>query len=54
MTKLEGFWDTELRKVVKRVQSGGAVRVLDQDGEEVIVRVMPINPARIGKMDGWA
>ncbi|HLF55081.1 MAG TPA: hypothetical protein VI612_05175 [Candidatus Nanoarchaeia archaeon] len=54
MARVEGFWETELEGVVQRLRNGGAVRMVDHEGKEVIVRVETINPARIAELDSWA
>ncbi len=54
MARVEGFWETELEGVVQRLRNGGAVRMIDHEGKEVIVRVETINPARIAELDAWA
>ncbi len=54
MARVEGFWETELEGVVQRLRNGGAVRMIDHEGKEVIVRVESINPARIAELDAWA
>jgi hypothetical protein len=46
MSELAGFWETELERVVQKLSKGGAVRVLDHDGREVVVKVEPIDPGR--------
>ena len=54
MARVEGFWETELEGVVQRLRNGGAVRMVDHEGKEVIVRVETINTARIAELDSWA
>ncbi|VVB81007.1 Uncharacterised protein [uncultured archaeon] len=48
MSKVAGFGECELRRIVQKFQSGGAVRVMDNEGSETIVRVERIEPARFG------
>lgn len=48
MGEVAGFWECELRKIVQKFQSGGAVRVTNDDGSETIVRVEKIEPERFG------
>jgi len=54
MTEVEGFWEIELEGVVQKLQKGGAIRVIDHDGKEVIVKVESIDPARIDTDHAWA
>jgi hypothetical protein len=46
MSEFAGFWETELEKVVQKLAKGGAARVIDHEGKEVIVRVETIDPGR--------
>ncbi len=46
MSEFAGLWSYELQSVVQRMQYGGAVRLVNHDGAEVIVRVAKIDPAR--------
>ncbi|GEM_PF-6843345 len=48
MSMVAGFWDCELNRIVQKIQSGGAVRVTNDDGSETIVRVERLDPARFG------
>lgn len=54
MTEVEGFWEAELEGVVQKLSKGGAIRVIDHDGKEVIVKVESIDPARIDTEHAWA
>jgi len=54
MAKYAGFWETELEKVVRKLGTGGAARVKDHNGKEVVVKLEKIDPARCGPDDGWA
>ena len=55
MSEFAGFWETELERVVQKLGKGGAVRVIDHDGKEVIVKVETIDPARVEINDtAWA
>lgn len=54
MTEVEGFWEIELEGVVQKLQKGGAIRVIDHKGKEVIVKVESIDPARIDTDHAWA
>ncbi len=55
MSEFAGFWETELERVVQKLQKGGAVRVIDHDGHEVIVKVETIDPGREEPNDNaWA
>ncbi len=46
MSEFAGFWETELERVVQKLAKGGAVRVVDHNGHEVIVKVEAIDPGR--------
>ncbi len=46
MSEFAGLWDYELQSVVERMQQGGAVRLVNKAGSEVIVRVEKLDPAR--------
>ena len=46
MSELAGFWETELENVVQRMQKGGAVKIVNHKGNEVIIKVAKIDPAR--------
>jgi len=46
MSEFAGFWETELERVVQKLAKGGAVRVIDHTGHEVIVKVEVIDPGR--------
>jgi hypothetical protein len=48
MGEVAGLWECELRRIVQKFQSGGAVRVMDNEGSETIVRVERIEPERFG------
>lgn len=48
MSEVAGFWECELRRIVQKFQAGGAVRVMDNEGSETIVRVERIEPERFG------
>ena len=48
MSMVAGFWECELNRIVQKVQNGGAVRVMNDDGSETIVRVEKMDPARFG------
>ena len=48
MSMVAGFGECELNRIVQKIQSGGAVRVRNDDGSETIVRVKRIDPARCG------
>ena len=48
MSEVAGFGECELERVVQKVQQGGAIRILNDDGSETIVRVEKIDPARCG------
>ena len=55
MSEFAGFWETELERVVQKLSKGGAVRVIDHDGKEVIVKVEIIDPGREQENDtAWA
>ncbi len=55
MSEFAGFWETELERVVQKLAKGGAARVIDHEGKEVIVRVEPIDPGREDTNDtAWA
>jgi hypothetical protein len=54
MSEVAGFWETELERVVQKLGKGGAVRVIDHDGHEVIVKVEQIDPARVETQNAWA
>ena len=53
MSEVAGLWETELERVVQKLGKGGAVRVIDHDGHEVIVKVETIDPARIDFDTAW-
>ena len=48
MSEVAGLWECELRRIVQKFQSGGAVRVVDNEGSETIVRIEKIEPERFG------
>ncbi|MCX6708277.1 MAG: hypothetical protein NTW67_01330 [Candidatus Woesearchaeota archaeon] len=48
MGEVAGLWECELRRIVQKFQSGGAVRVVDNEGSETIVRIEKIEPERFG------
>ncbi len=55
MSEFAGFWETELERVVQKLSKGGAARVIDHDGHEVIVKVETIDPGREQENDtAWA
>ncbi len=55
MSEFAGFWETELERVVQKLAKGGAARVIDHEGKEVIVRVEAIDPGREETNDNaWA
>ena len=55
MSEVAGFWETELERVVQKMAKGGAIRVIDHDGHETIVRVETIDPGREESNDNaWA
>jgi hypothetical protein len=55
MSEFAGFWETELEKVVQKLAKGGAARVIDHEGHEVIVKVEIIDPGREEQNDNaWA
>ena len=55
MSEFAGFWETELERVVQKLGKGGAVRVMDRDGNEIIVKVEAIDPGRADTNDtAWA
>ena len=55
MSEFAGFWETELERVVQKLSKGGAARVIDHDGHEVIVKVEIIDPGREEQNDtAWA
>lgn len=53
MSEVAGFWETELQRVVQKLGKGGAVRAVDHEGQEVIVKVETIDPARIDFETAW-
>lgn len=48
MRQVAGFWESDLRRIVQKLQAGGAVKVTNDSGNEAIVRVEPLDPARFG------
>ena len=54
MSEVAGFWEPELERVVRKLSKGGAARVIDHEGNEVIVKVETIDPARVDTQNAWA
>jgi len=54
MSGKTGFWKTELEQMVQKLGKGGAFRVIDDDGKEILVKVEEIDPARVENEDAWA
>ncbi len=48
MSEYAGFWDTELERVVQKLQHGGIAKTMNHNGNEVVVRVKKLDNGRFG------